>query len=245
MPEIPGSSPRMRGALGKRRVGVRRAGIIPAYAGSTSCTRIAARPGRDHPRVCGEHARPTAGSRAGGGSSPRMRGARDTRHRHGGVRRIIPAYAGSTFVKKTMVSTWGGIIPAYAGSTFHNLNAKASERDHPRVCGEHLRGFITSGEDEGSSPRMRGALRGAVGWLGEGGIIPAYAGSTRQAPCRCPPRRDHPRVCGEHRLGIVRRGGAAGSSPRMRGALLGARAAYHHHGVIPAYAGSTRLSPAA
>ena len=31
-----------------------------------------------------------------------------------------------------------GITPAYAGNTFALVNQEPNERDHPRVCGEHL-----------------------------------------------------------------------------------------------------------
>ena len=51
--------------------------------------------------------------------------------------------------------------------------------------------------------------------------------------------RDHPRVCGEHRLILLTRRAAQGSSPRMRGTL---QTPWQHHpepGIIPAYAGNT------
>ena len=52
--------------------------------------------------------------------------------------------------------------------------------------------------------------------------------------------KDHPRVCGEHRIYIPHVTGVSGSSPRMRGAhdLLVCR--YMKAWIIPAYAGSTR-----
>ena len=52
-----GSSPRMRGTLGDCLAGFFRHGIIPAYAGNTHCRRTSSTKARDHPRVCGEHAR--------------------------------------------------------------------------------------------------------------------------------------------------------------------------------------------
>ena len=132
-----------------------------------------------------------------------------------------------------------GIIPAYAGSTSHNLNAKASERDHPRVCGEHFYMDICAQLDGGSSPRMRGARARLRVCLGGMGIIPAYAGSTR--PSRLSPSRwrDHPRVCGEHTPPRLRVVGWTGSSPRMRGARKAKSSNKKAGGIIPAYAGST------
>ena len=95
------------------------------------------------------------------GSSPRMRGA------------PCPSYLG----------VWlQGIIPAYAGSTNYRPVPQNLSRDHPCVCGEH---YLVAGSDElyyGSSPRMRGAQKLPVVRVKKGGIIPAYAGSTRPSP---------------------------------------------------------------
>ena len=94
---------------------------------------------KDHPRVCGEHpAAADASAGTGGGSSPRMRGART-----------------AIFGRPTS----GRIIPAYAGSTYLHCDDVVVVQDHPRVCGEHeIFGYDGSGT-VGSSPRMRGAHR--------------------------------------------------------------------------------------
>ena len=91
-----GSSPRMRGALCLKRSTRSTAGIIPAYAGSTTeYLGVKNTPG-DHPRVCGEHEYLKSSIVHRPGSSPRMRGAltldSPCYQRFG----IIPAYAGST-----------------------------------------------------------------------------------------------------------------------------------------------------
>ena len=93
-------------------------GIIPAYARSTRGPFILPFRVWDHPRVCGEHERNGRAMLGDAGSSPRMRGA---------PRRVY------------RFSDAGGIIPAYAGSTFEVGEVCREERDHPRVCGEHLR----------------------------------------------------------------------------------------------------------
>ena len=93
---VPGSSPRMRGALGLMCHVLPDGRIIPAYAGSTCAERPCPYPSGDHPRVCGEHApvqQPVLHER---GSSPRMRGARRYHADWSGSAGIIPAYAGST-----------------------------------------------------------------------------------------------------------------------------------------------------
>ena len=134
-----------------------------------------------------------------------------------------------------------GIIPAYAGSTLQGRAKTCQYRDHPRVCGEHALAGGTSESGKGSSPRMRGAPLGSVKVLALGGIIPAYAGSTSGAPPAATRRWDHPRICGEHhgRMRPARR--FRGSSPHMRGALPIAYISEAVAGIIPAYAGSTRL----
>ena len=114
--------------------------------------------------------------------------------------------------------------------------------DHPRVCGEHSSTAFSQTSRVGSSPRMRGALGDLDRAQHVVGIIPAYAGST--GPSRDRPRRprDHPRVCGEHRPCPTVGGSRPGSSPRMRGAPRAVHARAGWAGIIPAYAGSTRLS---
>ena len=91
-----GSSPRMRGAPKDEASDKVSGRIIPAYAGSTSARPRRCCRRRDHPRVCGEHARPRRWRPQATGSSPRMRGARQWRRAVGEDRGIIPAYAGST-----------------------------------------------------------------------------------------------------------------------------------------------------
>ena len=214
--------PRIRGEhVRAARVGHVEVGIIPAYAGSTPVPTFAmtlawgSSPhtrgalvvrahvvllSRDHPRIRGEH--------------------RPGRRVERGVEGIIPAYAGST-------SPVGRSSARFMGSSPHTRGARTTTPwtcrgrwDHPRIRGEH--------------PHRRKASMSACG------IIPAYAGSTaarlalldppsgssphtRGAPspasATLTPRRDHPRIRGEHR-----KGGRV--QPGVRG-------------IIPAYAGST------
>ena len=138
--------------------------------------------------------------------------------------------------------SWGS-SPRMRGARGCASRLVPRRRDHPRVCGEHL----------DTSHRRLQVSR----------IIPAYAGSTlillarpavplgssprmrgarRSRRRSSGPRRDHPRVCGEHgelhvgrapRRGIIpayagstsieeeKRQLDAGSSPRMRGAPRG------------------------
>ena len=155
----------MRGALAPSRFANEPYGIIPAYAGSTFCRRILFFGTRDHPRVCGEHAKKRILDEAITGSSPRMRGApRNTDRR--GFRQ--------------------GIIPAYAGSTGPQRGLRFDDGDHPRVCGEHLVLDTRDLRTSGSSPRMRGALPTISCICVVIGIIPAYAGSTANTQSELP-----------------------------------------------------------
>ena len=91
-----GSSPHTRGALLSADLHVVERGIIPAYAGSTLSLRGRRWGGSDHPRIRGEHRCPHATASATRGSSPHTRGALAGKLPGGRLRRIIPAYAGST-----------------------------------------------------------------------------------------------------------------------------------------------------
>ena len=73
------------------------------------------------------------------------------------------------------------------------------------------------------------------------GITPAYAGK-RTKSSRCPPRMwDHPRVCGEKNLCILRRVEIPGSPPRMRGKAPTKTGCSCPGGITPAYAGKRTL----
>ena len=89
------------------------------------------------------------------------------------------------------------------------------------------------------SPHTRGALGEAPELLGEGRIIPAYAGSTGLCNLGPEAEPDHPRIRGEHGHGLLELADAAGSSPHTRGALADGQARRVQAGIIPAYAGST------
>ena len=75
-----------------------------------------------------------------------------------------------------------------------------------------------------------------------GGIIPAYAGSTKSAVGFELVHEDHPRVCGEHSWQIAWILAPVGSSPRMRGAPPATSLETSSPRIIPAYAGSTARS---
>ena len=91
----------------------------------------------------------------------------------------------------------------------------------------------------GSSPRMRGTQFKLRRGGGERGIIPAYAGNTAALKAMMDTLGDHPRVCGEHSVRMMRATALRGSSPRMRGTPGAGRLRDIGYGIIPAYAGNT------
>ena len=213
-----GSSPRARGARGSlpRMAGCE--GIIPACAGSTRSSLSRRRWTRDHPRVRGEHTGLFTTLPREKGSSPRARGARD----------YVEEIDGPV-----------GIIPACAGSTDLTLLHLILRWDHPRVRGEHGHPGRPLPAAWGSSPRARGARTVTLMPHPRRGIIPACAGSTSFAAGLSSPKRDHPRVRGEHPLTLASGMCRSGSSPRARGARPRHDDQLGQQGIIPACAGST------
>ena len=137
------------------------------------------------------------------------------------------------------VGQFRGIIPAYAGNTIHCRRTRLGDGDHPRVCGEHQPRGQSVGLRWGSSPRMRGTHAARADCRRAGGIIPAYAGNTPLSGVAERWRRDHPRVCGEHRMMAFCHIWRPGSSPRMRGTHGSYKQPFSAAGIIPAYAGNT------
>ena len=91
---------------------------------------------------------------------------------------------------------------------------------HPHVCGEHRVETSNADGNDGSSPRVWGALTITHPRLGVGGLIPTCVGSTWFAGSLPGRVSAHPHVCGEHFYSICRRVSESGSSPRVWGALL-------------------------
>ena len=91
-----GTSPRMRGKRCRTRLGMRRCGNIPAYAGKTAGAVATLHQVEEHPRVCGENTGVCHSPRLRPGTSPRMRGKQVVKDWARAKTRNIPAYAGKT-----------------------------------------------------------------------------------------------------------------------------------------------------
>ena len=111
-----GSSPRGRGKPPPARPRRGRQGLIPAWAGKTCPTNPALPSARAHPRVGGENTPPVGALVCVTGSSPRGRGKPRAACCLGQTGRLIPAWAGKTFLSVTVT------LPLSA---------------HPRVGGEN------------------------------------------------------------------------------------------------------------
>ena len=150
----------------------------------------------DHPRVCGEKLSRLVYALSSQGSPPRMRGKVQPLGERG---------------------SQAGITPACAGKREFRSSPRWCPRDHPRVCGEKKTVNPKTDKRVGSPPRMRGkaCLTLIIRLLL--GITPAHAGKSLPAVLKCPPTRDHPRVCGEKRRVRSWRALLLGSPPRMRG----------------------------
>ena len=103
----------------------------------------------------------------------------------------------------------------------------------------------------GSSPRVRGKPAYSAERDLLAGLIPARAGKTPAGRRSARESRAHPRACGENELAAWFQATPGGSSPRVRGKLVGHRPRRPRLGLIPARAGKTgtrspspRASPA-
>ena len=153
-----------------------------------------------HPRACGENLAHIPELSFPAGSSPRMRG----KHTVSAGR-----------------SRRRGLIPAHAGKTREPGKARSQARAHPRACGENVSTVTKRWPRKGSSPRMRGKrLSPAIRDLAPG-LIPAHAGKTHPKWGQTIRWWAHPRACGENIRHVTRKATLTGSSPRMRGKLIG------------------------
>ena len=132
-----------------------------------------------------------------------------------------------------------GITPAYAGKRLMSSNSLTAHRDHPRVCGEKKSKSVKTGRHAGSPPRMRGKELQSEENMTCGRITPAYAGKRLRPEKDGSPSWDHPRVCGEKLLVLVRLTYRMGSPPRMRGKAHFNFVGVLLPGITPAYAGKS------
>ena len=71
-----------------------------------------------------------------------------------------------------------GITPAYAGKSLVHVDTSATNKDHPRVCGEKEGNGMKFDVELGSPPRMRGKDPNWTPDQATPRITPAYAGKS-------------------------------------------------------------------
>ena len=107
--------------------------------------------------------------------------------------------------------------------------------------GENRQGVRRRRHQEGSSPRGRGKRCPPSRYQATRGLIPAWAGKTLTATTSTSCRRAHPRVGGENWFHARVSQALRGSSPRGRGKPSVRLRKCTPRGLIPAWAGKTRL----
>ena len=211
----------MRGKHGHTLVGRRENRIIPAHAGQTWPWPPTRPSEPDHPRACGANPVMVGILDNANGSSPRMRG------------KLLPLDISSSCLR---------IIPAHAGQTVLPALQPLMSADHPRACGANTPVSVMVMAVSGSSPRMRG--KRSVGRIraDRRRIIPAHAGQTCRPIWLRRKSPDHPRACGANVGSCASNIIGFGSSPRMRGKLVGRGDLFRGGRIIPAHAGQTQTA---
>ena len=214
-----GLSPRVRGNLFQKFVGIVVPGSIPACAGEPRGERGGQGHQRVYPRVCGGTEATEAMLTELSGLSPRVRG---------NPRRTPPA------------TSPGRSIPACAGEPRPRPWRASSSGVYPRVCGG-TPGRRTSDETRrGLSPRVRGNHSKTQQEEPSHGSIPACAGEPPTPPTGGPGPRVYPRVCGGTLEARADRMVRDGLSPRVRGNRPRPRPPHTSSRSIPACAGEPR-----
>ena len=90
------------------------------------------------------------------------------------------------------------ITPACAGTTQLEIPVDLSKKDHPRMRGDHFEESLGKDEAVGSPPHARGPpTDDQIAEMAEG-ITPACAGTTVCIQMPRYPKKDHPRMRGDH-----------------------------------------------
>ena len=215
---VKGSSPLTRGKLLLECCGRSRTRLIPAHAGKTRLSPLAASTAAAHPSSRGENPEIGADRPRDRGSSPLTRGK--------------PG-------KLRLIQSRSGLIPAHAGKTARQPPRRAAHPAHPRSRGENLKSATLARNVTGSSPLTRGKPHKAWTKALQARLIPAHAGKTVAAACQSSCRTAHPRSRGENRARMSRAAPTGGSSPLTRGKPRTRHTQHVPRGLIPAHAGKT------
>ena len=219
-----GSSPHARGTREIFQSHFAQIRFIPACAGNTSPLISYAAAITVHPRMRGEHRTSRRSLCRWSGSSPHARG---------------------TPLGDTDGVPRSRFIPACAGNTLGSSHGPPVVPVHPRMRGEHSASTDAVKVENGSSPHARGTRCARSGRADSSRFIPACAGNTIERVDAVAADPVHPRMRGEHGLGIIGYKSANGSSPHALGTPPSDPAASGRNRFIPACAGNTSASSVA
>ena len=159
-----------------------------------------------------------------------------------------PRACGANGMRIVAGSRMHGSSPRMRGKptvdNYRYICTMVNSSDHPRACGANSIASTPKLRSSGSSARVRGKLCPCTLCWARRRIIPAHAGQTRNDRQDVAQGPDHPRACGANFIFTFYTMSAYGSSPRMRGKLIGVRLQRFHERIIPAHAGQTRRSNA-
>ena len=177
--------------------------FIPTHVGNGPLRNPPACRSAVHPHACGERRSANYSGAVSAGSSPRMWG---------------------TALHDCCVQCVQRFIPTHVGNGPFASAVSAAAAVHPHACGERTSNCATATGCAGSSPRMWGTGLGKGFKLLGQRFIPTHVGNGGMVRDEIAIQTVHPHACGE-RVGQVRTGQAdGGSSPRMWGTGVTARA---------------------
>ena len=191
-------------------------GITPACAGKRQRPAADGRCSRDHPRMRGEKATPSALMFWCRGSPPHARGKADL----------------STARFQDI-----GITPACAGKRRVGARAAHAVEDHPRMRGEKQIKTWVIFFKKGSPPHARGKAVCGRRCGHPRGITPACAGKSTVCFKRAQGCEDHPRMRGEKTNPAFVKSAYPGSPPHARGKVFKTGDRRRLKGITPACAG--------
>ena len=128
-----------------------------------------------------------------------------------------PPRVRGTAIRRASIISKTRITPACAGNRYLLTQDFEDCQDHPRVCGEQQVWLWRTRYKRGSPPRVRGTVQAQLLNQTCDRITPACAGNRATARAISSMARDHPRVCGEQDLALIRCLHVLGSPPRVRG----------------------------
>ena len=217
---IDGSSPRVRGTVGRFLPMLDELRFIPARAGNGQ--RRARLVSREtvHPRACGERSSCQRRTNTTSGSSPRVRGTGQVSVGRDGPEPVHPRACGERPCRSVPSACVVGSSPRVRGTGLGLVRRGDVEGFIPARAGNGRVGGLRLDAYRGSSPRVRGTERPDDHHRRLQRFIPARAGNGRDRLAGSNSITVHPRACGERSPTSDVTCVDPGSSPRVRGTAI-------------------------